>query len=355
MRDHSQWSISLGRWGGVQVRLHLFFILFAAFTLYLSWVAAQQPPSGEYVWIGGLSLVVLLLGVLVHEWAHVWAAKRLGGMVDQIVLWPLGGMLTPERPHEPQADLIIQLAGPLANFALAALCVPFLLMDDASSFPGLLNPLQPVGLTEGGSAWVVAWKIVFWVNYALALVNMFPAFPFDGGRIFRAALLLRWGEAQRHRAARVVWLAAQISVIGLLVTAWFARDWHPHSLLPTWFALVLLAIFLFFSAQHERHKSPPPMEHDDLPFGYDFSQGYTSLERSCEEPPTDAGPISRWLDERREARQKRQQEIEQEEDRRMDEILARISVHGLQSLSAEERSLLERVSARYRHRHGQST
>jgi Zn-dependent protease len=354
MRDHSQWSVSLGRWGGVQVRLHLFLILFAAFTLYLSWVAAQQPQFGEYVWIGCLSLIILTLSVLAHEWGHVWAAQRLGGVVDQIVLWPLGGMLTPERPREPQADLIIQLAGPLTNFALALLCVPLLLLDDAAAFRQLLNPLQPVGLTEG-SAWVVTWKLWFWVNYTLGLVNLFPAFPFDGGRIFRAALLLRWGEAQRPRVLRVVWLAAQISVIGLLVAAWLTRDWQPQSLLPTWFALVLLAIFLFFSAQNEHQKKATALEHEDLPFGYDFSQGYTSLERSYDGTQEDPGPISRWLEERREARNKRQQEIEQEEDRRMDEILARISVHGLQSLSAEERSLLERVSARYRHRHGQST
>jgi hypothetical protein len=92
------------------------------------------------------------------------------------------------------------------------------------------------------------------------------------------------------------------------------------------------------------------VESDDQPFGYDFSQGYTSLEKSAEEPPREAGPNTRWLEERREARQRRQADIEQEEDRRMDELLARISMHGLQSLSPDERLLLERVAARYRQR-----
>lgn len=349
MRDHSQWSVSLGRWGGVQVRLHLFFLLFAAFTLYLSWLAARQPQSQDDVWLGCASLLVLTVSVLTHEWGHVWASRRLQNPVDQIVLWPLGGLATPERSSEPQSELIIQLAGPLANLALAVVCIPLLLSDDPQTLARLINPLQPIGITEG-TAWLVLWKLVFWVNWVLLLVNLFPAFPFDGGRILRAALMLHWGEHSRARATFVVSLLAQVGAVLLLVAAWLTRNWHPTSLLPTWFALVLLAIFLFFSAQHERQKAPPPIDNEDQPFGYDFSQGYTSLERSYDDAHDDVGPITRWLEERREARQKRQQEIEQEEDRRMDELLARISVEGMESLTAEERSLLERVSARYRQR-----
>ncbi|HTN73856.1 MAG TPA: site-2 protease family protein [Pirellulaceae bacterium] len=198
---------------------------------------------------------------------------------------------------------------------------------------------------------MVACKIVFWVNWVRGLVNLFPAFPLDGGRILRAALTLYWGETSRQRATIVVSFVAQIAAVLLLVAAWLSRNWHPQSLMPTWFALVLLAIFLYFSAQHERQKAPATAESDDQPFGYDFSQGYTSLERGPEKDRDEVGPITRWLEERREARSKRQQEIEQEEDRVMDELLARISVLGMQSLSAEEKSLLERVSARYRQRH----
>lgn len=350
MRDHSQWSVSLGRWAGVQVRLHLFFLLFAAFTFYLGWIAGQ-PNHSQYLWIAALSISVLAVSVLAHEWGHVWAAHRLGIPVDQIVLWPLGGMATPERPRDPPADLIIQVAGPLANLALATVCLPPLLMHDPNVVVGLVNPLQPVNLVEG-EVMIVAWKLTFWINWTLAVVNAFPTFPFDGGRILRALLLWRWGEARRQRATFVVSLVAQAGAVLLLVAAWLTREWQPMSLLPTWFALVLLAIFLFFSAQHERLKPPPPAANDDQPFGYDFSQGYTSLERSYDEAHDEVGPITRWIEERREARQRRQQEIELDEDRRMDELLQRISVQGLESLSLEERSLLERVSARYRQRNG---
>lgn len=350
MREHSQWSVSLGRWGGVQVRLHLFFLLFAAFTLYLSWLAGQPVNRDEYVWLGCLSIGILSASVLAHEWGHVWAARRLGVPIDQMVLWPLGGMAWPERVREPQSEFLIHSAGPLTNLVLAALCLPPLLAEDQNSLLTLLNPLQPD--LAGASTWIIAWKLTFWINWVLALVNLFPAFPFDGGRILRAAIVWHWGEARRERATLIVSLIAQAAAVMLLVAAWFIRDWHPHSAMPTWFALVILSIFLLFSAHHERLKAPPPHDSDDQPFGYDFSQGYTSLERSYDDSHDEVGPITRWLEERREARQKRQLEIEQEEDRRMDELLARIALEGLQSLSLEERSLLDRVSARYRERYG---
>src|SRR5690606_7835232 len=145
--------------------------------------------------------------------------------VDQIVLWPLGGLATPERSSEPQSELIIQLAGPLANLALAVVCIPLLLSDDLQTLARLINPLQPIGITEG-TAWLVLWKLVFWVNWVLLLVNLFPAFPFDGGRILRAALMLHWGEHSRARATFVVSLLAQVGAVLLLVAAWLTRNWH---------------------------------------------------------------------------------------------------------------------------------
>ena len=98
----------------------------------------------------------------------------------------------------------------------------------------------------------------------------------------------------------------------------------------------------------------------DLPFfylnlGYDFSQGYTSLERSTQSLDEKAqSPISQWLEQRRQARQRREEQQEADEERRVDEILARLHEHGLRNLSDEDRSILERVSARYRNRMGGS-
>jgi hypothetical protein len=114
--------------------------------------------------------------------------------------------------------------------------------------------------------------------------------------------------------------------------------------------LVLFGLFLFFSARQEAERM---REHDsgDATLGYDFSQGYTSLERH--DAPRTArkpGPLRRWLDARRTQRIERQQQREFEEERRVDEILARLHETGMDGLTDEDRALLDRVSARYRDR-----
>jgi hypothetical protein len=92
-------------------------------------------------------------------------------------------------------------------------------------------------------------------------------------------------------------------------------------------------------------------ESDDDLFGYDFSEGYTSLEESSPRSrrwPT--GPLRRWLRQRRELKQRRLRDTEAAEERQFDEVLVRINQQGMDSLTPEERELLHRVSARYRDR-----
>ena len=85
-------------------------------------------------------------------------------------------------------------------------------------------------------------------------------------------------------------------------------------------------------------------------FGYDFSQGYTSLERDQPAPPVRRRPnwFQRWLHRRAERRTRREQEQRESEERRMDELLAKVQSVGLQGLTDEERRFLTRVSAKYR-------
>ena len=88
---------------------------------------------------------------------------------------------------------------------------------------------------------------------------------------------------------------------------------------------------------------------DDL-FGYDFSQGYTSLERSVGDKRESGGLLTRWLEEHRKARHEKKVATELAEDRHVDEILSRLHDRGIANLTPSERALLQRVSARYRQR-----
>ena len=355
MQSHSTWSVSLGRWGGVHVRLHMFFLLFAAFTLYLSWLPRAATDMTDLVWKAVGSLGILFASVVLHELGHYYAAIRLGGDGDDIVIGPLGGLTSMRPPREAPAEFVMHLAGPAVNLFFCLVCgtVLFIFPDpEHPGFPGILHPLAPQNLIDGAS-WCVGLKLAFWINWVLLLVNLLPAFPFDGGRALRAALSTLGTDDRSRRAAFLVGWIARITALSLLVVAWLYRADETRQLMPVWFSLVLLAIFLFFSAKHEQEHHSDSDADNEL-FGYDFSQGYTSLEKSSS-PLEPAGFLERWLERRRKASLQRQRETEAEEERRVDDILVRLHEHGIDSLSDDDRSLLKRVSARYRQRNSETS
>ncbi|HEX5446288.1 MAG TPA: site-2 protease family protein [Pirellulales bacterium] len=343
MRDLLSWNLSLGRWAGVQVRLHVFFVLFIAVALQLG------SSSGEAAfWETVVGLLILLASVLAHEFGHCLAAARMGGAVDQILLWPLGGLAPVQTSHDPQIELLTAVAGPLVNLSVCTIAAPLLFIEGHSVLE-LFNPLLPP-MAKHGLTWVdgVAWT--FWINWLLFLVNFLPAAPLDMGRALRAMLCMQ--NDFRHgvvMAARV----AQSTAFGL----WFAAGWlaynNAQSANPQFgFAvlpLVLLGVLLFFSARQEAERVYDP-DADEAPFGYDFSQGYTSLEKAAQPRASSQGMFRKWLIERRQERLRRQQLLEAEEERRADAVLAKLHQDGLHALSEDERSLLNRVSARYRNR-----
>lgn len=360
MRDHRVWSLSLGRWGPVQVRLHMFFLLFAALTVFLGWHYLSAQGDAGFGWLCPLFLLVLLVSVVLHEFGHYLVAVRLGGGADQLVLGPLGGLAPVRVPFEPRSELAAILAGPVVNLVICLMCLTALLVlgsgesqTAAATFSHLINPLSVPFAQELGRPRIdpmVGLQLTLWINWVLFLVNMIPAFPFDGGRAFLALLAISPYGIPARRRVLIVAAFAKMVAIGLLFAAWFLRNVDsPNPIVPTWLALVLLSIFLFFSARKEESQHEMD-ETDEEVFGYDFSQGYTSLEPREDRPARTRAPFSLWLERRREQGQRRQRALEEEEDQRMDEILARLHVRGLKHLSHEERALLKRVSARFRSR-----
>jgi hypothetical protein len=113
----------------------------------------------------------------------------------------------------------------------------------------------------------------------------------------------------------------------------------------------LLGIFLFFSAQNEERREAVREAEEEMLREFDISVDLDQLERDFSqgtERPT--GPLKRWLQRRHERRVIRQRQMEEEEERRVDEILAKLYQDGMQAISPDDRALLERVSARYRSR-----
>lgn len=299
MHDHASWSVGFGRWGGVHVRMHMFFFLFAALTCYLSWWEGNAAGSPQVDRLAVYALFILSVSVLLHELGHWWAARRLGGQCDSLVLVPWGGLTLPRGIRDPGAELLVHLAGPAAQVAVCLMLAP-LLVSASGNLPGLLHPLAPEDLTVGTTAVVLA-KLTFWLNWTLLLVNLMPVFPFDGGAALRAAMLLKWPDLGRRGASWLVASLAKAAVVGLAVLAVLVPFDDSQGLVPLRFALILLCIFLYFSAQHEDRRSAVEEAERDDPFCEpEFAGDLSTLEGAVERRTDAPGPLQRWLERRRE-------------------------------------------------------
>ncbi len=337
----------MARLAGLSIRVHMFFWVFAASTVYFVWHAQRDGNHEDLADIAFGCLALLGLSLLVHEAAHVWVARRGGGDMDAMVIGPLIGLSRMIAPPDPRDEMLAHLAGPFANVLLALIAAAGLAAAGQFQW-ALLNPLSPEGAIDGT---LIALKLLFWINWLLALLNLLPAFPFDGGRALRAAILWRAPQLGRRVASRRVTVAARLTASALLVIAIFYLPQQAHSALD-WFALTLLAIFVFFSPEHDPLPAPPesappvaarptpipalrrstevdPVVEDDLHydvFGFE--------DELADEPPV-AGCSA---------------DATTVDERRVDAILIRVHEHGMDGLTAEEREFLQRASLSYRRR-----
>jgi Zn-dependent protease len=340
MNESMSLSFYLGRWHGVPIRVHSLFVAVAAFIFFL----AMAPGGSEPVTSALSAVVILFLSVFAHELAHAVAVARFGGVCESLVIGPLGGLGTIDPPRDRQAELVTALAGPATNLALALVAIPLLLAAQVSLTP-LASVLAPGELLTG-EWWVVALKLTFWINGTLLIVNLLPAYPLDGARLMRSLV----SSSLDYRSAGYVLVrVSKLSALALCLLAWLERDALLAGVLPTWLPLLMLATWVYCAAQQEAARLDDGDWDEDLS-NYDFSQGYTSLERTFDAPRRPGTSVRRWLQQRSEMRRRKRIAREQDEERQVDDILVRLHERGMNGLSAKERALLNRVSERLRNR-----
>ena len=342
MRDASPWSLNIMRLGGVPVRLHASCLVAAVAAVY---IASMPGHDGDQTGYGFLAAAIWILSLLAHQLGHLLVAARYGAPVERIVVGPLGDLAPIRVPHDPHRELLVALGGPLAQVLVLIVVTPALIMSGEDLRELMFAPLGPTNLVTGG-LWLAGLKLFFWCNWVLLLVNLLPALPLDAGQALRAGLRPLLGEPN---ATLMVTRAGALITIGGL-TIWSVLGPSTGVAVPVWVPLTLVCLLLFFWARAELLQLEGDDGEEDL-LGYDFSQGYTSLERGGETiRPREPGFIQRWLQQRRLQKSLRARQIEEDEERRVDEILARVKDAGMDSLAPEERALLNRVSARYRNR-----
>lgn len=204
------WSITLGSVRGIPIKFHLTFVLI------LIWGAYQYGGNnGVSGMIYGAGLTLLLFGiVLLHELGHSLAALYFGIPVKDITLLPIGGVARLERmPEKPAQELVVAAAGPAVNVALIFVFTPLLFLVRDDLFGGSLMRSMLAGPSLAGT--LVFLSIV---NLSLLIFNLIPAFPLDGGRIFRSILAMFVGTPRATRVAVRVGqgFAIILAVIGII-------------------------------------------------------------------------------------------------------------------------------------------
>lgn len=219
---------------GIDIRMHF------TFPLILIWGAIQFALISEEVVPGaifGILVTSLLFAIVIlHELGHSFAAQYYGVDVEQIVLWPIGGVAQlAEIPDKPNQEFVIAIAGPLVNFGLAILLwIIGLLFGQEVALGNLAEILSGAEILTFGTIF----NYIFYTNLFLGLFNLLPAFPMDGGRILRALL------ATRLNYVRATKIATRIGQY----MAWLLGLW---GFLGGGFFMILIAIFVYLGAGQE--------------------------------------------------------------------------------------------------------
>ncbi len=357
MTDLLTWSpINLGRWAGTQVRLHITLIMFVGFAL-LSEVLGGHRLRPTAAWI-----VLLLAALAIHELGHALVAWWTGSDPEEVRLWPLGNMVGPSASSRSTESWIVPLGGLAASLAMVVITALALnamgaqfVWDPFGSKPE--NPAKPVYdlgapfvyrtnhlALELTAVWWIGW--FGYLNWVILLANLLPALPFDMGRALRS-YLANASLTSAKDSLLAPWLARGFALILLVVSLFRMLVSRRYDGL---YVLMIAALIeLMFRAEARMYEEGGYF--DDGVFGYDFSEGYTSLEGSAAKVrPYRESALKRWRRRRSDLRRQRRQEREAAEERRMDEILAKLYRDGRAALTDEEHRFLVRVSVKYRNK-----
>jgi len=223
-------SLQLGRYAGIRVQIHWTFWLLFLFVGAM--VFAGDGTFTDLFWHFTF-VFALFFCVILHEFGHALTARKYGIGTRSITLLPIGGVASlKDIPENPREEFYIAIAGPLVNVVIALLLYFFVPVGE---FVG-----QDPEMMEEQLATIDGSNFLFYllmVNIALVVFNMLPAFPMDGGRIFRALLSMRMGRVRATQAASAMgkFMALVFFLVGLF-----------YSII-----LVVIAVFIYFGAHSE--------------------------------------------------------------------------------------------------------
>jgi Zn-dependent protease/CBS domain-containing protein len=212
-----KYSLKIGSVWGIPIELHITFILLMAFVF-----AFTFPELYFFVLI-----LFLFVFVVVHELSHSWVARHYNIKVRKIILYPIGGVSEIEEiPKNPRIEWRMAIAGPLASFLIGGI---LLALDQIITIETLPIP----GFEATGNLLFTLGIL----NLLLGAFNLIPAFPMDGGRVFRALLAerMKYSDATKYAAFIGRFLGIVMAVFGIFYNIW----------------LIIIGVFIYIGASEE--------------------------------------------------------------------------------------------------------
>lgn len=232
----SRWAWHLSTVAGIPIRVHVTLLLML---LWIAWLEFHQASSQDFAlhgsvraWIVFLAWRVLFIVglfscVLFHEIGHALVARGYAIRTTEIMLYPFGGVARLHGMGNPAQELWISVAGPAVNLFIG------LILFAALRFSGAWAPLKVLPLSKE----ILVQQLTL-ANFLLAIFNLIPAFPMDGGRILRALLARRFGMLRGTSTAALI---GRAFAVGIAVFGLYLGN----------IVLVVIALFVFISAGQE--------------------------------------------------------------------------------------------------------
>ena len=223
-------ALFIGSYSSIKVFIHW------TFWIIIGWIFMMHFQMG-HGWTegiqGALFILVLFACVVLHEFGHALMAKKYGIPTRDITLYPIGGVASLNKmPDKPAQELAVALAGPAGNFVIAGVLYIFLYVNDQ------LLPISEIDHMTGGNFWFN----IMAANVILAVFNLIPAFPMDGGRVLRALLAF---TMDKLKATIIAARVGQFLAIAFVFLGFFTNFW-----------LVFIGLFIYLGAGAEEvHES----------------------------------------------------------------------------------------------------
>lgn len=346
MNSLTRWKLKLGCFQGTQISISFVFLIFILLTT-ISSTQIEDPPAISFVITG---ILIWLLSVALHELTHLWMGAKFHSEIDEVILWPLGGL----KPVEPEGwefdathyarDFIKILTAPLIMHLIlvvvSSIAIIMLGVETSLLFQFFAPPVS-----ESDSVLIQVLGFTYWINLGLLLINCIPAFPLDGYYVCLSLIALK---TDRETATARTSFIAKIAAVMMIVTAILLPEEYRFATISLVMFGILTLILEVSNSKKQAQGYANPQEQDSF-MGYDFSEGYTSLERENQatevrEKSPKKGMFSNWTSSRKEQKQRKQEEQHAQDQEKLDTILEKISTTGMESLSSSEKKFLDQMS-----------